>query len=208
MKVVLICEGKTESVITAVLREFLAQRYDMAYPGQRNPNRLGIDPRPVHGLVQWSEGYLKDINRYLCDSDVKAVIVLTDVKPLYENAEDAIKKLSKNAPNSRFHVCAAQNDFEAWLLPYWDKIVSRLKIKKQYSWGVIEDINDTNPPSHRLESFYFRESKNKGIKSYSKVVEAKAILKDSDLVIAANSCPSLKHFLNTILKYANLPVLD
>ena len=59
-----------------------------------------------------------------------------------------------------------------------------------------EMVNHGNPPAHRLAEEFRTGPKTKG---YVKTRDAGRILKDEDLMVAINSCPELKAFVNTIL---------
>jgi hypothetical protein len=61
--------------------------------------------------------------------------------------------------------------------------------------GAPETVNHHNPPAYRIAEI-FRLGK---VRNFKKPVESKRILKDNDLLVAANACPELKAFLNTIL---------
>jgi hypothetical protein len=101
----------------------------------------------------------------------------------------------------RFHAHAAQFDFEAWLLPYWDDICRRLKVKKQKPGTNPEEVNRLKPPSKHLSELYRLA---KPTRSYDKARDGKAILRDKDLTVAASQCPELKSLLNTLLDCAGL----
>lgn len=56
-------------------------------------------------------------------------------------------------------------------------------------------MNHNNPPSYRIKEI-FEQGKRR---SYHKPRDAKRILEGQNLVDAAELCPELKAFLNTIL---------
>ncbi|GHU47793.1 hypothetical protein AGMMS50289_23480 [Betaproteobacteria bacterium] len=60
-----------------------------------------------------------------------------------------------------------------------------------------EQVNHGKPPYKYLEEAY--RTGNKG-KSYVKPRDAAKILSGNDLRVAADACPELKAFLNTILQ--------
>jgi hypothetical protein len=68
-------------------------------------------------------------------------------------------------------------------------------VKKPPS-GVPEAVNHGNPPAYRLEELFKLGGRNK----YNKPREAQRILRGKDLTVAADACPELKAFLNTILE--------
>ncbi len=97
---------------------------------------------------------------------------------------------------TRFHPHAAQHDFEAWLLPYWGRIQDLSGSTKKLPSQAPETVNHLRPPSVLLKEVF--RTGNKGL-GYVKTRDAPRILKGQDLLIAANVCPELKSFLNTIL---------
>ena len=65
-------------------------------------------------------------------------------------------------------------------------------------WGSrIESVNHNHPPSWHLKELFRIGA---GTRDYIKTRDAKKILEGKDLKIAADACPELKAFLNTILK--------
>ncbi len=113
----------------------------------------------------------------------------------FANADEAKRKMREwVGKNDNFHPHAAQHDFEAWLLPYWDCVQRVAGKKRKAPTGFPENVNHGRPPSYHI-----RELFETGLRSYSKVRDAGRILEGKDLTIAANACPELKAFLNTIL---------
>jgi hypothetical protein len=98
--------------------------------------------------------------------------------------------------SNRFHPHAAQHDFEAWLLPYWADIKTIAGHNRHAPPGAPESVNHNRPPS-----WYIREIFRLGTcrDDYSKPRDANRILRGKDLRVAAEKCPELKAFLNTIL---------
>jgi hypothetical protein len=132
---------------------------------------------------------------------VDAVIALTDVytgSREFTGAMDAKNKMRAWVGSEpRFSPHVALHDFEAWLLPYWDAI-QRLAGSARASPGARpEQVNHDNPPARRLQEVFRTGSKGK---AYVKPRDAARILRDSDLTIAAEVCPELRLFLNTILR--------
>jgi hypothetical protein len=128
------------------------------------------------------------------------VIALTDVYTGtndFLDAADAKRKMQTWVGNNKkFHPHAAQHDFEAWLLPFWTDIQELAGHNKSAPPGPPEAVNHNRPPSH-----YIREIFKVGTRreAYSKSRDASRILRGKDLTVAANQCPELKAFLNTIL---------
>ncbi len=196
MRIAVIVEGRTERVFMPHLRAFLETRLAGRMP---RLDTLPYDGRIPKGpkLRRLVENLLGDRNR-LAD----AVIALTDVytgdqPPEFANAADAKVKMREwVGDNERFHPHAAQYDFEAWLLPYWEKI-RRLAGSNRAPFGPSpEEVDHMNPPAYRLQEV-FRTGARK--RSYVKTRDAKRILHGEDLLVAADACAELKAFLNTIL---------
>jgi hypothetical protein len=128
------------------------------------------------------------------------VIALTDVytgTDDFADATDAKGKIRRwVGKNDRFHPHAAQHDFEAWLLPCWSDIQALAGHKKGAPPGRPETVNHNKPPSHHIREI-FRIGSCRD--DYSKPRDANRILRGKDLSVAANKCPELKAFLNTIL---------
>jgi hypothetical protein len=141
---------------------------------------------------------------YLSEKPVSAdhVIALTDVytgTSDFQTAEDAKRKMREWVGDEpRFHAHAAQYDFEAWLLPFWDEI-QRLAGSNRSSPGPRPElVNHQNPPSKRIEEV-FRSGHGR---RYVKARDGLRILSGQDLLVSANACPELKALLNTLLGLA------
>jgi len=191
MKIALIIEGETERVFLIHLRRFLESRLSGRMPK--------IVPFTYDGRIPTGDKLKRIVKRKLDDSD--AVIALTDVYTGtgdFIDGNDAKNKMREwVGHNDRFYPHAAQYEFEAWLLPYWSTIQKLAGHNRTPPPGKPEDVNHLNPPSTHIKDI-FRTGKKRG---YSKPIIASKILRDpdNDLLIAANDCPELKAFLNTIL---------
>ncbi len=121
------------------------------------------------------------------------------------DAADAKRKMREwVGHNPKFHPHAAQHDFEAWLLPFWSDIQKLAGHTKSAPLGPPESVNHKRPPSHHVrEIFRIGTCRN----HYSKPRDAGRILLGNDLSIAANACPELKAFLNTILTLCDAPCI-
>ena len=104
----------------------------------------------------------------------------------------------------RFYPHAAQFDFEAWLLPYWPRIISLAQSNRRVPSTNPETIDYQTPPSVLLNEV-FRTGTEK--RPYSKIRDGAHILRGQDLAVAAAQCPELKAFLNTILSLSGAPIL-
>jgi hypothetical protein len=128
------------------------------------------------------------------------VIALTDVYTGTDDFGDAADAKAKMrgwvGGNPRFYPHAAQYDFEAWLLPFWPTIQQLAKHNRAAPPGNPETVDHARPPSHHLREIF----RIGGCRThYSKTRDAKRILRDNDLLVAANACRELKAFLNTVL---------
>ncbi|NJS10861.1 MAG: DUF4276 family protein [Microcoleus sp. CSU_2_2] len=129
-------------------------------------------------------------------SFVQSPNVYTGTKD-FKDAADAKAQMKKWVGNNlQFYPHAAQYDFEAWLLPFWDRIQELAKYKKSPPSGQPEQVNHHKPPSKHIQEIF---ELGKCRDSYSKTRDAPNILKDQDLMKAVTVCPELKAFVNTIL---------
>lgn len=106
--------------------------------------------------------------------------------------------------NENFYPHAAQYDFEAWLLPYWSDIQALTGHNRAAPSGHPENVNHNKPPSYHIKQIL---EIGKCRDSYSKPRDANRILEGKDLAVAADRCPELKAFLNTILRLNNAELL-
>jgi hypothetical protein len=204
VRIGIIVEGKTERAFKPHLYAFVKNRLQGgAMPALRF--------FPCDGRV-YKERKLKQTVEALLrngPTPADAVIALTDVytgTSDFTDAADAKRKMREwVGKNDRFYPHAAQHDFEAWLLPYWESLVGLLpKDKKRKApSGPPEQVNHGKPPSRHIAELF-----ETGIRSYNKVRDAGKILEGQNLTVAANACPELKAFLNTILKLSGGPILE
>ena len=96
----------------------------------------------------------------------------------------------------RFHPHAAQHDFEAWLLPYWEQIQQIAGHNRKAPAGQPESVNHNRPPSQHIREI-FRVGTCRD--DYSKVRDGNRILRGKDLRVSAARCGELKAFMNTII---------
>lgn len=160
-----------------------------------------LDFFPCNGRVYKGEKLRRAVENLLQKRPASdAVIALTDVYTGtndFADAADAKKKMQTwVGHNNRFYPHAAQHDFEAWLLPFWSDIQKIAGHKQAPPHGSPEAVNHNKPPSfHIREIFRIGTCRD----DYSKVRDAARILRGKDLTVAAQQCPELKAFLNTIL---------
>jgi hypothetical protein len=189
MKITIICEGRTEGVFKRHLKRFV-------------DHRLGDKPKPKIDFFRCDgaipgEDKLRRTVKTLLDTRSDAVIALTDVYPGFPGgAEDAKGQMRRwVGAEARFFPHVALHDFEAWLLPYWDRI-QELAGKSAQPLGEPERVNHNRPPAHRLKLLF---EAGKCRDSYSKPRDAARVLKDVDLMVSVKACPELKALINTIL---------
>lgn len=196
MKIAILIEGKTERAFLPFLRSFLERPL-----AGRMPN---LDPVPYDGRIPKSDKLKREVKRLLNDRrrPADAVVALTDVytrtqPPEFEDAEDAKRKMREwVGEENRFYPHAAQFEFEAWLLPYW-QVLQRLAGHNASAPGPDpERINHINPPSKRIGDLFRRGSKGR---AYVKEMEAIRVLREADPSIAIAQCAELKALVNTIL---------
>ena len=197
MRIAIICEGKTEDAFKPYLQAFLQTRLAGKMPK--------LDIAPYDGRIPTGAKLKRIVARLLADSKTPAdaVIALTDVytgsqPPEFANADSAKNKMKEWVGNEqRFHPHAALHDFEAWLLPFWDRIQELAGSNRAKPGAKPEQVNHGNPPAHRLAEVFRTGQKHR---AYVKTRDAGRILEGQNLLDAAQACPELKSFLNTILK--------
>ncbi|HQZ64342.1 MAG TPA: DUF4276 family protein [Planctomycetaceae bacterium] len=192
MRIAILVEGKTERAFKPHLRQFLEKHLEGKMPG--------LDIVPFDGGLPTEKKLKRVVERLLNDKKhpADAVIALTDVYPEYATAEDAKTKMKVwVGAEKRFHVHVALHDFEAWLLPYWEKIQKLTGSNRKSPGKDPEKVNHGNSPAYRLAEVYRIGSKTK---SYKKAIDAGTILRGEDLSVAVNACSELKAFINCILK--------
>lgn len=194
MKIAIIVEGETERAFLPLLRAFLKARLACPMPKVVAVPQRGRIPKgdALKRLVEGLLTYWKE--------PADAVIALTDVytgtKDFVDAADAKAKMRNWVGPNPKFYPHAAQYDFEAWLLPFWSEIQRLAKSNRTAPGSSPELVNHNNPPAHRIREVFLKGGSGR---AYVKPRDAHRILKGKDLLIAAQACPELKAFLNTIL---------
>jgi hypothetical protein len=192
VKITIICEGKTEKAFNPYLKSFLTDRL----PGKNPALRYDVH----NGAIPSGKNLKKLVDTLLATGPVKsdAVIALTEVYPAFADAasaKQAMREAVGDEPNFFPHV--ALHDFEAWLLPYRDRI-QKLAGRTSTPFGPNpEAVNHGNPPAHRLSRLF--EARSCRV-SYNNPRDAGRILRGADLMTAINACPELKTFVNTIVR--------
>ena len=202
LRIAIIVEGKTEKAFDPYLKDFLKRRLSNHKPKRDMPR---LDYISWDGRIP-KEIELKRVVENLLTNrthPADAVIALTDVytgsnPPEFETAADAKQKMIQwVGDEKRFYPHVACHDFEAWLLPYWEKIQRLADSNRKSPGNNPETVNHDKPPSRRLQEVFITGGKGK---SYVKTVDAGRILKGEDLGVAIEACAELKAFVNTILK--------
>lgn len=194
MRIALIVEGRTEKAFVDPLRRFLETRLQGSMPR--------LSPHVYDGRIPTDDKLSRVVDRLLNDSrqPADAVIALTDVytgTKAFADAADAKGKMRQRVgPEARFHPHAAQHDFEAWLIPYWEDIQRLSGSNRKKPSQNPELVDQSSPPAHRIREVFRTGTRGR---SYVKPRDAKRILEGKDLAIAAAQCGELKAFLNTIL---------
>jgi len=194
VKITILVEGRTEIAFKPHLRAFLETKLTDHMPR--------LDFYPYDGRIPTQEKLQRIVTKLLsagrAPSD--AVIALTDVYTGtndFMHAADAKAKMREWVGNiNRFYPHAAQYDFEAWLLPYWEDIQRIAGHNPNAPPGLPERVNHHHPLSYHIREI-FRVGRCRD--DYSKPRDANRILRGQDLSIAARQCPELRAFLNTII---------
>jgi hypothetical protein len=195
MKIALLIEGQTERAFLPHLRQFLHTRLPGKMPR--------LDPEPYDGRIPTGERLKREVERLLRygKPPADAVIALTDVytgTTDFTDAQDAKCKMRAWVGDIRhFHPHAAQYEFEAWLLPFWGTIQRLAGHNRAAPGGLPETIDHMRPPSARIRETFRAGSRGR---DYVKPRDADRILRENNLLEAANACPELRAFLNTILR--------
>lgn len=194
IKITILVEGATEKAFFPKLREFLKNRL----PANTMPK---LDPFPFHGRLPTGDKLKRVVTNLLSGKQPSdAVIALTDVYTgtrEFAGARDAKTKMRGWVGNEpRFYPHVANHDFEAWLLPFWKDIQKLAGSNRTCPSVHPENVNHDKPPAHLLNEIFLSGSEGK---RYIKPINAARILRDNDLLVAAQACPELEEFLNTIL---------
>ena len=195
MKIALLIEGQTERVFLPHLRRFLETRLAGRMPR--------LDPEPYDGRIPKGARLKREVERLLRSGrqPADAVIALTDVytgTADFKDAEDAKRKMRTwVGDNDKFFPHAAQYEFEAWLLPFWETIQRLAGHNMRSPGGSPEAVNHTCPPSVRIREIFRAGNRNR---SYVKPRDAGRILRENNLLDSAVACPELRSLLNTILR--------
>jgi hypothetical protein len=193
MKIAIIVEGKTEKAF---------MRYLQAYLKDRLANRMPkIITHCYDGRIPKEDKLKRVVQNLLAGKNAADyVIALTDVYTGahdFKDAADAKAKMREWVGGEpRFYPHAAQYDFEAWLLPYWNTIQKLAGHNKRPPSGNPETVDhDKSPAYHIREIFEAGNCRD----SYVKPRDAGRILRENDLSVAISQCAELTAFVDTIV---------
>jgi len=195
MKIALLIEGQTERTFLPYLRRFLETRLTGRMPR--------LDPVPYDGRIPTGKRLRRDVDLLLRSGrpPADAVIALTDVYTgtgEFQDAEQAKNKMRDwVGGNAQFYPHADQFEFEAWLLPFWPTIQRLAGHNMAAPAGSPEAVDLTRPPSVRIKEIFRAGSRGR---DYVKRRDAERILRENDLLVAAQACAELRALLDTILR--------
>lgn len=198
-RIAVMVEGESEIAFMVFVRDFLRSRIEGRMPVIKS---IAFDGRIPKGKL-----LSKNVRNLLSEYD--DVVALTDVytgsTPRdFVDATDAKKKMREwVGKEKRFHPHAAQYEFEAWLFPFWDDLRRLSGGLKAAPRGNPELVNHDRPPSWWIADLF-----KSGGKRFRKVVDSGRVLKNRDLAVAAEACPELKSFLNTLLMLSGGQLLE
>ena len=116
-----------------------------------------LDSFPYDGRIPIGDK-LKRVVGKLLKEQADIVIALTDVytgNRDFRDASDAREKMRQwVGDEQRFHPHAAQYDFEAWLLPYWETLQRLAGHNKNAPSGNPESVNHNKPPTKHIEEIF------------------------------------------------------
>jgi hypothetical protein len=196
MRIAILVEGRTETAFKPHLLAYLKTRLAGRMPK--------LDFFRYDGRIPTGDKLKRVVEHLLDDArrPADAVIALTDVytgtnPPIFPTAEDAKRKMKEwVGAEDRFYPHTALHDFEAWLLPYWEKIKKLTGSNRKSPGRSPEKVDHGKSPAYWLEEVFRTGPKSE---SYVKVRDAGRILKDEDLTVSINVCPELKSFIDRII---------
>jgi len=196
MRIAILVEGRTERAFKPYLLAYLQTRLAGKMPK--------LDFVPYDGRIPTGDKLKRVVANLLNNKrhPAEAVIALSDVytgsiPPEFPTAQVAKAKMKEwIGGEDRFHPHVALHDFEAWLLPYWEKIKRLTGSNRKPPHSSPERVNHGNSPAYVLAEIFRTGSKTEG---YVKTRDAGRILKDEDLSVSVSACPELKAFVDTIV---------
>jgi hypothetical protein len=196
MRIAILVEGKTETAFKPFLIAYLKTRLAGKMPK--------LDFVPYDGRIPTGDKLQRVVHNLLNDRKrpADAVIALTDVytgstPPDFPTAQDAKDKMRAwVGEEPKFYPHVALHDFEAWLLPYWDRIKQLTGSNRKPPGSNPEKVNHNKSPTYRLAEVFRTGSKTD---SYVKTRDAGRILQGQDLSVALSACAELKAFVDRII---------
>lgn len=196
----LFVEGETEQkAVPAFLKKWLDPRLSTS---------VGIKAVRFDGWPELVKDSPTKAKLYLSQNNVIAVIALLDLygPTIYPKTQDTPTKrytwakqhLEQKVDNPRFFQFFAVHEVEAWLLCDPSIFPPAIKPSVDKISQNPEAVNNTTPPSKRLDNIYKRETK----RSYKKVTHGKYLFSHLDPNKAIKQCPHLKQLLEKMLKLA------
>jgi hypothetical protein len=116
VRIVLYVEGDTEKAIRPALKVFLDGIAD-----EEGRPKVRLIPRREAQVLK-TKVIARDVARDLDDPETLGVVLLVDVNPTFRSAAEAKAHYSGCGEPARFKPHCALHDFEAWLLPYWERV--------------------------------------------------------------------------------------
>ena len=193
MKIVLLCEGETESALKEPLKDHLDKQCELA-----QIPRVGLTIMAFDGPATNCREVKTRLETHALNPKVLGVVVLSDVYPDFADAAETKTYLrncvAKSSAKHMFYAHAAQFDFEAWLLPYWERIAKGLKVKAKLPGSDPEKVNSQKPPSEHLKELYAKAHKH-----YQKTTEANRIFSRYGIEEAVEKCSELQALVSTLI---------
>ena len=200
MKFVLFVEGYTERKVIA---DFLKRWLD-----PKLSKSVGISTVRFDGWQELVKDSPKKARLHLEQPKVIAVISLLDlygptffpssVIDVEERYKWGKEHLEKQVGQEMFFHFFAVHEIEAWLLSNPSIFTGGVREAVEPISHSPESIDDTRPPSIRLNEIYNQSTK----KNYKKVVFGEALFKKLDPELAYKKCPHLKLLLDKMLELA------
>lgn len=178
MRIAILVEGKTETAFKPYLLSYLEKRLAGKMPKldfMRYDGRIPTDGK----LKRVVENILNDKKR-----PADAVIGLTDVytgsmPPEFPTAEVAKQKMREwVGTEKRFHAHVALHDFEAWLLPYWQKMKKLTGSNRKVPGPSPEAVDHGKSPAYWLAEVFRTGPKTQGYVSKTPTL---LVARDGDL---------------------------
>lgn len=200
MKFILFVEGHTErKAIPSFLKRWLDPR--LSKP-------VGIRAVRFEGWAELVKESSTKANLYLSQDGVIAVIALLDLygPTIYPNDHNTATEkytwakhyLERKVDQTNFFQFFAVHEVEAWLLCEPSIFPNSVRPLVEKISQSPEAINNTMPPTKRLNDIYQKKTKRR----YKKVTHGKDLFSKLEPSVAYKKCPHLKELLDAMLKIA------